>query len=204
MHDAVLPAGSPFAALAGFRVNAQKNETPSFSVFLRPHGAGEDAPSTEVAVTVLARDTYRLRLPNGTEHIAHGSRDATTGRLTGTVDGNAVNFSAYFEEGRLVNVWSGEHSWAFDIVAPAWAAGEHATQGKGSLLAPMPGRITRVLVKVGQTVKQGEVILAMESMKMETLVRAPHDGIVKSIAFGVGELCEGSAVLCVLEQPEKK
>jgi biotin carboxyl carrier protein len=47
-------------------------------------------------------------------------------------------------------------------------------------------------------VKQGDVILALEAMKMEHLVRAPEAGTVKEIKFALGELCEGGSVLAVV------
>ena len=49
------------------------------------------------------------------------------------------------------------------------------------IASPLPGSIVRVLVEAGQSVKKGDVLLTMESMKMENNISAEDDGDVKSI-----------------------
>lgn len=50
----------------------------------------------------------------------------------------------------------------YDLPPPSWAVSADTALSKGSLIAPMPGRITRISAKAGQAVKQGDVILALE------------------------------------------
>jgi acetyl/propionyl-CoA carboxylase alpha subunit len=76
------------------------------------------------------------------------------------------------------------------------AAGTHA----GSLEAPMPGVVTRVLVAVGDTVKSGQPLLAIEAMKMEHVIRAPRDGRIKRIASRVGEMVGGGVALVEMDE----
>jgi acetyl/propionyl-CoA carboxylase alpha subunit len=70
----------------------------------------------------------------------------------------------------------------------------------GSLLAPMPGSVVRLLVGEGDEVKQGQVLLALEAMKMEHAIRAPHDGTVHEVKVSVGQQVETSALLLVVEE----
>jgi biotin carboxyl carrier protein len=56
--------------------------------------------------------------------------------------------------------------------------------------APMPARVTAILVEAGQQVHKGDVLLKLEAMKMELAVRAPRDGVVRSIACKDGELVQ--------------
>ena len=56
-----------------------------------------------------------------------------------------------------------------------------------SLNAPMPGRITKILVKVGDFVKPKERLLVLEAMKMENVVSSPFAGTVTKIFFKVNE-----------------
>ncbi len=63
------------------------------------------------------------------------------------------------------------------------------------LAAPMPGVVTRVLVKTGDAVKKGQPLVALEAMKMEHLIRAPRDGRVASIAAKSGEMVAGGVTL---------
>jgi oxaloacetate decarboxylase alpha subunit len=53
--------------------------------------------------------------------------------------------------------------------------------------APLAGNIFKVEVQPGEKVKQGDVLLILEAMKMETEVRAPHDGTVLKLAVREGD-----------------
>ncbi len=68
-------------------------------------------------------------------------------------------------------------------------------EGQGSLRAPMPGNVRAVLVVPGQQVRKGETLLLLEAMKMEHSIRAPHDGVVVSIAHQPGAMVQAEAVL---------
>ncbi len=68
----------------------------------------------------------------------------------------------------------------------------------GSLQAPMPGRITRLAVSVGDQVTQGQTLVVLEAMKMEHSLRAPHDGVVVEIDSAPGDQVEAGAVLVVI------
>jgi len=76
-----------------------------------------------------------------------------------------------------------------------------ARKGRGSgdpgagLTAPMPGRIRRTLVHVGDAVVRGQVVLVLEAMKMEHAIRAPRDGEVTRLDHAEGDLVEAGTVL---------
>lgn len=62
------------------------------------------------------------------------------------------------------------------------------TRGRsGALMAPMPGSVVEVLVAPGQRVRQGEVLLVQESMKMQMQLRAPADAVVTSVRVKMGD-----------------
>ncbi len=69
----------------------------------------------------------------------------------------------------------------------------------GSLHAPMPGTVVRVLVEVGNEVLEGQAMVVLEAMKMEHTLRAPHDGIVKDVRAEAGQQVEADRILVVLE-----
>ncbi|MBO8460225.1 MAG: biotin/lipoyl-binding protein [Bacteroidetes bacterium] len=56
-----------------------------------------------------------------------------------------------------------------------------------SIKSPLPGSIMKVLVEVGQRVKRGDVLMTMESMKMENNIMTEYDGVVKAIHVSVGK-----------------
>ncbi len=74
----------------------------------------------------------------------------------------------------------------------------------GSLLAPMPGLVLRVLAEVGAAVTAGQPLLVLEAMKMEQTVSAPADGVVAELRAKAGEQVSTGQVLAVLEAAQEK
>ena len=74
-----------------------------------------------------------------------------------------------------------------------------AEQIAGGCVAPMPGKIIKVLVTEGQAVTKGTVLVILEAMKMEHSVAASEDGVVTKIAVSEGEQVDSAQVLAVVE-----
>ena len=62
----------------------------------------------------------------------------------------------------------------------------------------MPGNILNVNVKVGDTVKKGQVLLILEAMKMENEIMAPKDGTVTAVNVQKGSTVESGALLVTI------
>lgn len=67
------------------------------------------------------------------------------------------------------------------------------------ILSPMPGKIVKVLVSVGQDVKAGETAVIVSAMKMESEFKAAADGKVKEIFVKEGDTVDGNQVLIIIE-----
>ena len=70
---------------------------------------------------------------------------------------------------------------------------------EGGCVAPMPGKVVKVAVAVGDEVTRGQSLMVMEAMKMEHTISAPEAGRVASIAAVEGQQVEGGQLLAVLE-----
>lgn len=55
------------------------------------------------------------------------------------------------------------------------------------ILAPMPGKVTKILLTEGQSVNKGQAVLVMEAMKMEYTLKSDLDGVIEQISCTVGE-----------------
>lgn len=60
----------------------------------------------------------------------------------------------------------------------------------GDILAPMPGGVLNVLVAEGERVERNQTVVVMESMKMELLITAPRDGVVRRVSVQPGQQVE--------------
>lgn len=65
--------------------------------------------------------------------------------------------------------------------------------------SPMPGKIVRIPVKVGMEVKQGETVIVVSAMKMESDYKAGKDGVIKEILVKEDQKIEGNQPLVILE-----
>ena len=72
-------------------------------------------------------------------------------------------------------------------------------QGEQRIVAPMPGRIVRVLAKPGDAVELRQPVIVIEAMKMENELRAPKAGTIKEVAVETGASVEAGRLLVVIE-----
>ena len=71
-----------------------------------------------------------------------------------------------------------------------------------NLFAPMPGKITKILIGAGQLVTKGQAILVMEAMKMEYTLKASAAGKIEKLDCKVGDQVKMSALLVELSAAE--
>ena len=79
------------------------------------------------------------------------------------------------------------------------ASGKLRGDGPQQIVAPMPGKVVRILVKVGDEVKEGQGLVVVEAMKMENELKALRAGKVKELFVVEGVAVEGGARLCLVE-----
>ncbi len=70
-----------------------------------------------------------------------------------------------------------------------------AKEVKNGVRAPMPGKIAKVLVKVGQDLKEGDPVLVLEAMKMENELRSASAGTVAEVLVAEGDQAEAGQLL---------
>ena len=83
----------------------------------------------------------------------------------------------------------------FDLLLEQLGMNATASQALKEIKAPMPGLILDLKVKPGDEVKKGEVVLILEAMKMENILKSPGDGIVKAVKVSLNQSVEKNQVL---------
>lgn len=162
----------------------------------------------------------RVEMPDGQAYRVSGPRcegDRASGahgdEWEATVEGVTYKYSAWIEDGGMrggarVQLWlrSGGlvddplQRTTFSLRVPAAALGHELAGGViPRILAPMPGKLVKVLVKAGEAVRKGQSLLILEAMKMEHVIAAPQDATVDSVARAVGDVVQEGIPLVSLK-----
>ncbi|QBR92793.1 acetyl/propionyl/methylcrotonyl-CoA carboxylase subunit alpha [Nocardioides euryhalodurans] len=116
------------------------------------------------------------------------------------VDGRRVRAVVNVQPHVLEVAWEG-HRHVFE---PADAFADHGPgTGDGTITSPMPGTLLDVHVAVGDEVEEGQVLGAMEAMKMELALKAPFAGTVTEVGAAAGEQVALGATLFVVAPGEE-
>jgi biotin carboxyl carrier protein len=80
-------------------------------------------------------------------------------------------------------------------------SGASGANGPQRVVAPMPGKVVRVLVKIGDAVRARQPIAVIEAMKMENELRAGRDGVITELAVASGQSVDAGALVAVIAAP---
>ena len=104
--------------------------------------------------------------------------------------------------GADLHLWVGSARFAAEVRDPrslrsrARAADDH---GPRKLVAPMPGKVVRVLSRAGESVDSGAGILVVEAMKMQNEIKSPKKGRVQKLLVTEGAAVNAGDVLAIVE-----
>ena len=157
--------------------------------------------------------TYLL----GDAEIPIGYRPTEAGGIEFEIGGKTTVVSAHHLEGdRLWFVEHGNHRRTVRVItrgARGWVLSEGRMLAfveqprfpelasrtvAGGLTAPMPGKVVKVLVELGQEVPPGTALVVLEAMKMEHTVRSPEGGVVRALHVAVGDQVDADRLLAVV------
>ncbi len=190
-HAGAAGSGDPFSPWARIDGWCPGGRSPHELVF-------RDGAEERTLSATAHTDEWLLQL-DGRELVAKGERQPD-GTLAVTLDGVRGRIIVLDHAAETAVFLDGE-SWQLAEIDPLAArAGEDP--GGGRLTAPMPGRVTRLLVEPGAKVRRGEPLMIIEAMKMEHTVTAPADGTVEQVRYAVGDLVEEGAELIALAASE--
>ena len=126
---------------------------------------------------------------------AHASADGAQA-LEGIVAIDATGISVTID-GRTTTL-------ALPAPPDANTTGASAGPAGGRIAAPMPGRIAKIAVAAGAAVRNGDLLIVLEAMKMEHRIEAPGSGAVTKLHVKEGDLVSAGSVLVELSEPEAR
>jgi acetyl/propionyl-CoA carboxylase alpha subunit len=159
----------------------------TIAVQIAPDGA-------ELAATV---DGAAHRVADVAATLVTSVGDATVEVLDLVLDGRPRRAVVARSRDRIHVALDG-HAYVFERVDDAHG-GAAGGAGSGSVVAPMPGKIVKVLVAPGDAVTAGQPLLVVEAMKMETTLAAEIDGTIATVAAEAGSMVDAGAVLVVID-----
>lgn len=105
--------------------------------------------------------------------------------------------------GAMAEVHVGNHAYNITLIDPKRLRGGQSagaeTNGTAQIVAPMPGKVVRVLVEPGAQVEAGQGIVIVEAMKMQNEMKSPRNGTVTALQAKVGATVKAGEVLAVIE-----
>ena len=166
-------------------------------------GPGKWSLETEAATVAVSRDRHANATATiGTHSYAMRPQAISERHLRCLVDGVAYNFTYVRTDGQIEVDLEGERFAARRQKHHA-RSGDDA-DGEGVLQAPLNGRIIKVDVEQGQTVKRGQAIVTIEAMKMEMVLNAPADGVVAQLNVKEGsQVSARQPVLVIAVEPRE-
>jgi biotin carboxyl carrier protein len=118
------------------------------------------------------------------------------------VDGHAYEIKRE-QTATDLHMWVGSSRFAVELRDPRSLQSRQKTAGdeKGpkKILAPMPGRVVRLLVEENSDIEAGQGILVVEAMKMQNEIKSPKKGIVKKISTTPGAAVNPGDILAIVE-----
>jgi 3-methylcrotonyl-CoA carboxylase alpha subunit len=177
---------SPWSLADGWRIDGVGSHDVEFM---------RDARKMHMKIHPLAGGSFRLDTQTGSTTVnAHEDGD----RLRLCVDGLTREVGVVRRGVELVVIMEGRNH-SFVVVDPLEPPAADAGPEQ-QLRAPLPARVTRVLVSEGEDVKKGEPLVILEVMKMEVAMTAPRDGRIESILCKEGEwMAEGEKLANLFE-----
>jgi biotin carboxyl carrier protein len=98
---------------------------------------------------------------------------------------------------------TGLEEFTAEVVDPrAWSGRRHSVleaEGRQQVVAPMPGKVVRLLVRAGDAVEAGQGLLVVEAMKMQNEIRSPKSGTVERLLVQEGQAVNAGEILAWVE-----
>jgi biotin carboxyl carrier protein len=154
-------------------------------------------------VVKLTRDTDRLRVALDGQPVDADAVQIAPHTISIILQGKSHEISITPFTGDVIKIQTGHQEFTAELIDPrAWHSrrqGALEVAGRQQILAPMPGKVVRLLVNSGDRVEAGQGLLVVEAMKMQNEIRSPKGGTVEGLFAKEGQPVNAGDVLAWVE-----
>jgi biotin carboxyl carrier protein len=150
-----------------------------------------------VSAEIKARKPHLILTINNRDIVVQNFQTNYAGEGTVTLNGQELSFLTGQQQDNIHVKIDGQNL-EVKLLGHSATASENANAGN-QVVAPMPGLVIDISCTEGQSVKQGDVLITIESMKLQTELSAPRTGTVSHICFVEGATFERDVCLIALE-----
>jgi biotin carboxyl carrier protein len=150
----------------------------------------------------LVRDADRWRITLDGHPIDADATEIAPNIFSILLNGQSHEVRVAPSPGGTLTLQTAHHEFTAQVIDPrAWRGRHHAAgeaEGRQQIVAPMPGKVIRLLVQAGDAVEAGQGLLVVEAMKMQNEIRSPKRGTVERLLAKEGQPVNAGEVLCIV------
>jgi biotin carboxyl carrier protein len=151
----------------------------------------------------LERDTDRWKISLDGQPVTVDAVEIDPNTLSLLLYGQSYEVRITQSPDGLLKLQTGLQEFTAEVADPrAWRGRKHGAleaEGRQQVVAPMPGKVVRLLVQVGDKVEAGQGLLVVEAMKMQNEIRSPKGGTVERLQVKEGQPVNAGEVLAWVE-----
>lgn len=154
-------------------------------------------------IVELEREAERWRISLDGERVDADAVEIAPNIFSILLNGNSHEVRVTPTSAGALTLQTGHQEFTAEVIDPrAWRGRRHGAleaEGRQQILAPMPGKIVRVLVQVGDKIEAGQGLLVVEAMKMQNEIRSPKNGTVERLLAKEGQPVNAGEVLAWID-----
>jgi biotin carboxyl carrier protein len=156
-----------------------------------------------IRIVELDRDADRWKITLDGRPVDVDAVEIDPNTFSLLLEGQSFEVRATQSQDGMLKLQTGLQEFTAEVADPrAWRGRRHGVlevEGRQQVVAPMPGKVVRVLVKAGDTVEAGQGLLVVEAMKMQNEIRSPKGGTVERLHVKEGQPVNAGEVLAWVE-----
>jgi biotin carboxyl carrier protein len=159
--------------------------------------------SEKKRVIELERGAAGWRVTLDGRPVAVDAVEIAPNRLSVLLDGQSFEITVTPSPDGKLKLQTGSQEFTAEVIDPrAWSGRRHGhveAEGRQQIVAPMPGKVVRLLVKAGDHVEAGQGLLVVEAMKMQNEIRSPKSATVERVLAKEGQPVNAGEILAWID-----